>query len=106
MVCDKDPYLYLATSLIFVSWAVGAVALGWLSDRYQSHFSTVQNDTRGSLLEANDDCSHVSCLIFSYKSLMQEDFCSHTIMPTNSAFSLELFTVTVSVSIVCLVTPF
>ena len=42
MVCDKDPYLHLATSLIFVSWAIGAIVLGWLSDRF--HFPLLYND--------------------------------------------------------------
>ena len=31
--CDREPYNYLATSLIFISWAIGAVILGWLTDR-------------------------------------------------------------------------
>ena len=42
MVCDKDPYLHLATSLIFVSWAIGAIVLGWLSDRF--HFLLSYDD--------------------------------------------------------------
>jgi len=41
MVCDKDPYLHLATSLIFVSWAIGAIVLGWLSDRYGRKIATL-----------------------------------------------------------------
>ncbi|XP_065069180.1 solute carrier family 22 member 15-like isoform X3 [Rhopilema esculentum] len=33
IVCDKTPLVHLGSSLIFVSWAVGAVILGWISDR-------------------------------------------------------------------------
>ncbi|XP_065064675.1 solute carrier family 22 member 15-like [Rhopilema esculentum] len=34
LYCETEVYSYLATSLVFVSWAVGAIVLGWTSDRY------------------------------------------------------------------------
>ena len=33
LYCDSEAYSHLATSLVFVSWAIGAVVLGWTSDR-------------------------------------------------------------------------
>eukprot|EP00794_Sanderia_malayensis_P007592 gene7592-8432_t len=32
--CDKDIYGFIVTSAFFLSWAIGAVVLGWLSDRF------------------------------------------------------------------------
>ena len=37
LYCETEAYSYLATSLVFVSWAVGAVVLGWTSDRYAAN---------------------------------------------------------------------
>ena len=34
LYCDREPYAYLATSLVFLSWGVGAFFLGWLTDRW------------------------------------------------------------------------
>eukprot|EP00112_Aurelia_sp_Birch-Aquarium-sp1_P026069 Seg900.11 transcript_id=Seg900.11/GoldUCD/mRNA.D3Y31 product="Solute carrier family 22 member 13" protein_id=Seg900.11/GoldUCD/D3Y31 len=39
--CDREPYNYLATSLIFISWAIGAVVLGWLTDRFGRKLATL-----------------------------------------------------------------
>eukprot|EP00112_Aurelia_sp_Birch-Aquarium-sp1_P010677 Seg2274.3 transcript_id=Seg2274.3/GoldUCD/mRNA.D3Y31 product="Organic cation/carnitine transporter 4" protein_id=Seg2274.3/GoldUCD/D3Y31 len=32
--CDREPYNYLATSLVFLGWGIGAWVLGWLTDRF------------------------------------------------------------------------
>ena len=41
--CEREPYIYLATSVVFISWAFGAVVLGWLADRYVLyHFKHLQ----------------------------------------------------------------
>ncbi|XP_065069179.1 solute carrier family 22 member 3-like isoform X2 [Rhopilema esculentum] len=41
IVCDKTPLVHLGSSLIFVSWAVGAVILGWISDRFGRRWTTL-----------------------------------------------------------------
>eukprot|EP00794_Sanderia_malayensis_P018704 gene18704-20592_t len=32
--CEMQPYNLLATSMVFIFWALGAVVLGWLADKY------------------------------------------------------------------------
>eukprot|EP00794_Sanderia_malayensis_P010680 gene10680-11814_t len=32
--CEMEPYNLLATSMVFIVWAFGAVVLGWLADKY------------------------------------------------------------------------
>eukprot|EP00794_Sanderia_malayensis_P018706 gene18706-20594_t len=32
--CEMEPYNLLATSMVFIVWAIGAVVLGWLADKY------------------------------------------------------------------------
>jgi len=34
LYCEKEAYSLLATSLVFVAWAIGSIVLGWISDRY------------------------------------------------------------------------
>eukprot|EP00795_Rhopilema_esculentum_P000805 gene805-10542_t len=34
LYCGTETYAYLATSMIFVAWAIGSVILGWLADRF------------------------------------------------------------------------
>ena len=33
LYCEKEAYSLLATSLVFVAWAIGSIVLGWVSDR-------------------------------------------------------------------------
>lgn len=34
LYCDKETYSLIATSMVFVCWAIGAVILGWVADKY------------------------------------------------------------------------